>query len=92
MRLIDADTLWRVFKDTTWWDNSDRGEAQSLLEDAPTIDAVEVVRCKECKHWIIDDYWNRNPDQVRACRFAGWICSANGYCMYGERKIDAEVE
>lgn len=46
MRLIDADTLWRVFEDTTWWDNSDRGEAQSLLEDAPTIDAMPVVHAK----------------------------------------------
>ena len=21
------------------------------IEDAPTVDAVEVVRCKDCKHW-----------------------------------------
>jgi hypothetical protein len=54
-------------------------------------DMVEVVRCKDCKHWIVDEYWNGNPDQVRACRFAGWMCGANGYCLYGERKMDAEV-
>ena len=54
------------------------------------VDAVEVVRCKDCKYWVIDDYWNGNPDQIRTCRFAGWMCGANGYCLYGERYTDLE--
>lgn len=62
-----------------------------IVETAPAADAVEVVRCKDCKHWIVDGYWNGNPDQVRACRIAGWICGANGYCVHGERNMDAEV-
>ena len=64
----------------------------AIIDVEPTIDAVEVVRCKDCKHWIIDDYWNGNPDQVRGCRFAGWMCGANGYCLYGERKTNVEVQ
>ena len=32
-----------------------------FLEDAPTVDAVEVVRCKDCEHCSHDtmfgDYW-----------------------------------
>lgn len=59
---------------------------QTLIESAPTVDAVEVVRCKNCKHWIVDSYWHGNPDQVRACRVAGWMCGANGYCLYGEKE------
>lgn len=26
------------------------GGARKLMEDAPIVDAVEVVRCKDCKH------------------------------------------
>lgn len=64
----------------------------NTIDQAPAVDAVEVVRCRDCEHWITDSYWNGNPDQVRACRFAGWMCGANGYCVYGERKMDAEVK
>lgn len=64
----------------------------AMIDAEPTIDAVEVVRYKDCKYWVIDDYWNGNPDQVRACRFAEWMYGANGYCLYGERKTNAEVE
>ena len=27
-----------------------------LLGTMPTVDAVEVVRCKDCKHWTYDNY------------------------------------
>lgn len=43
MRPIDADTLWKVFENSGWWDNADRDIAEDLLDKAPTID-VEPVR------------------------------------------------
>ena len=45
MRLIDADALMDKYHKTAVWD--------SWLEinSAPTIDAVPVVRCKDCKHY-----------------------------------------
>lgn len=44
MRLIDADELMRKYHVSPVWD--------SWLEinNAPTIDAVPVVRCKDCKY------------------------------------------
>lgn len=46
-RLIDANLLrYKAFADP------DSGEAIVYLQDiddAPTVDAVEVVRCKDCK-------------------------------------------
>ena len=50
MRLIDADALMeKCFEDF-----SDGEVLYSIppdyIDDAPTIDAVEVVRCKDCKH------------------------------------------
>lgn len=44
------------------------------IDDAPTVDAVEVVRCKDCKH---------------RCENDDFICIGvknNDFCSYGERK------
>ena len=55
MRLIDADALPR---------HGQRGGLVHWkdIENAPTIDAVEVVRCKECKHWD-------NEDDAQRCSY-----------------------
>lgn len=51
MRLIDGDTLWEKLDDEPWYDNADRDEiALPIVAAAPTVDAVEVVRCKDCKY------------------------------------------
>lgn len=92
MRLIDAGAVESRMHKLYVQPRPELWQVLSIINHIPTIDAVEVVRCKDCKHWVIDDYWNGNPDQVRACRFAGWMCGANGYCLYGERKTNAEVE
>ena len=62
------------------------------VKDLPTIDAVEVVRCKDCKHSI--DYYNdggcycRKPhaDDGLDYIFGGW----NWFCADGERKEGSE--
>lgn len=47
MRLIDAERLKEVFRR-----NVVSGDAfDQLIDIAPTIDAVPVVRCGECIHW-----------------------------------------
>ena len=52
MRLIDADALEKIYSRNSITDIVEVVERTVLrhLKDAPTIDAVEVVRCKECKH------------------------------------------
>ena len=48
--------------------------------DAPTIDTVEVVRCKECKHWD-------NEDDAQRCSYTHnglhWA-KPDSYCSCGE--------
>ena len=59
------------------------GYAKSFIDDAPTVDAVEVVRCKDCK------YWQDNNDGYphEECRWGnGETPDANDFCSYGERK------
>ena len=56
MRLIDADKLecvtGKVPDGVTNVDDYIRGEIDTLemLDAQPTVDAVQVVRCKDCKH------------------------------------------
>lgn len=47
MRLIGADKL-------DWWYKG--RNIRRVIDDAPTVDAVPVVRCKDCKHLCV---WNR---------------------------------
>lgn len=47
------------------------------IDNAPTVDAVPVVRCKDCKN-LIGDNW---------CDFhLVYIPNTEGFCSYGERK------
>ena len=86
MRLIDLDsdyiqeTLYRrAFKT--------RQDIEDWLNNAPTIDAVPVVRCKYC----IRRY---DTDECPMCfLIEGNYCeytNENGFCYRGERKEGAE--
>jgi hypothetical protein len=48
-RLIDADRLRAIFNpDVMRYFNSE--VVQMAIDDAPTVDAVEVTRCRDCYH------------------------------------------
>lgn len=54
------------------------------LADAPTVDAVEVVRCKDCKFGD----WDSEPNDAMVCMRTkdGFWRSGNDFCSFGERK------
>ena len=56
-------------------------EAKLTLDAMPTVDAVPVVRCKDCQHY--DGKWCLLLDMVNS-DMGDW------FCAYGERK-DGEV-
>ena len=49
------------------------------------VDAVEVVRCKDCKHRIYVDMGD-DIGAVGGCELFGMAMSYNNFCSYGERK------
>lgn len=56
-----------------------------IINQFPTaVDAVPVVRCRDCKHWLKD--FAGCSDIVGRCEWANYAVGANGYCLYGERK------
>ena len=58
-----------------------------IIAELPRVDAVEVVRCKDCKHWLKDV--PGCTDFVGRCEWAKYMVGAAGYCVYGERKDNA---
>ena len=81
MRLIDADAL----EEAMWpferigWEKGWNDALSVVMKNAPTVDAVPVVRCKDCK------WWN---DYEESC--FGKLARADDYCAWGERKEDGE--
>ena len=60
------------------------GKARKLMEDAPTVDAVEVVRCFECQKEGTEEC----PMAFRDC-LTGCLCAntkGTDFCSYGERR------
>lgn len=86
-RYIDADALIEYFERYEF--RIPITELVREIETAPTVDAVEVVRCRECKNWIHKDLIGCT-DFVKLCKWGGYMVGANGYCVYGERKEGAE--
>jgi hypothetical protein len=90
MRLIDADALREEHckgcsNDIREGCKTDPVCASLLwVDDAPTVDAVEVVRCRECKYWKKDV--PGCTDFVRRCELGGYMIGATGFCSYGERR------
>lgn len=83
MRLIDADKLERQEFDgeEACFDYVDAED----IDNAPTVDAVEVVRCKDCKHYDMGVCLKIYSDgNVHA---AAWQKrKPDDFCSYGERK------
>ena len=93
MRLIDADVAKKAvheeFDECLVWDES--GEYTSnviekILEALPTVDAVPVIRCKDCKFSMsgIDKYNERYILCQLHERSYGVI--DDGFCNWAERK------
>lgn len=91
MRMIDGDTLWEKLDDEPWYDNADRDEiALPIVAAAPTVDAVPVVRCKDCKHCRElnrkDRIEEAYADGVLWCTNQSDGVWPDDYCSYGERR------
>ena len=93
MRLIDADKTVEQIKK---WLNQTRAipldtsyyfELLGCIEDCPTIDAVPVMRCKDCKHY----------NTIGRLKGFGWCESMNRdafddfYCANG-KQLKRELE
>ena len=59
--------------------------------NCPTADVVEVVRCKDCKHWhkCLSDDGSIEYIHFSRCIKGNQLANGNDYfCSYGKRKTD----
>ena len=93
MRLIDADALGigkcnpDIFEDKGYakgWNS-----AIELVASAPTIDAVPVVRCRECRYV---DIGSNDAEAWCDCTIFGAGVSEDGYCWLGQRREDSDED
>jgi len=88
MRMIDADALLKVIEEKAcepqYMHNGEDWEvglviAETLVQYAPTVDAVPVIRCKDCKY--------RDEQSANCTRFRkDWYVQSNSFCSWAERK------
>lgn len=77
-RYIDADAFERA---VMFSDDEDIQDVIYRLRDFPSADVVEVVRCRDCKHW---------SKELEACYIHDFceIFQSDYYCASGERRED----
>ena len=99
MRLIDADALQNILLPITTALEHEYGSlggavsgCMKHIDNAPTVDAVPVVRCAKCEHWV------KNDDGQCVCALFD-IANSYGepvatkpddFCSYGKQKGEAE--
>lgn len=93
MRLIDADALMNASYTLQGgteeyhfgFDDGYRYFQREVVGVAPTIDAVPVVRCRECKHGSFNEYYGNVICSAHFCRRG-----PNYFCADGQRREDGD--
>lgn len=93
MRLIDADALKIRDISPSYWQVVD-GLTEYDIEDAPTVDAVPVIRCRDCIYWkrycrIVDGVTS-NHVCGRKRELDGLMhrSKADDFCSWAKRRND----
>lgn len=63
-------------------------DAINAVEDVNAVDAVPVVRCRECRNWETDWKPNNSIDGEHFCPMISSVISGEWFCAYGERRDD----
>lgn len=94
-RLIDAYTLAEEIealritvagKPAKW--NDAKHSALRVIAEQADVDAAPVVRCRDCKHLVLTEDGEHNPNDC-VCDY--WMhdgLTDDDFCSYGERRTD----
>ena len=73
-----------------------------FVREAPAVDAVEVVRCRDCKYWGDEEGIAEGRDfryarcnvhnYFRYGEHIGWCPKEDDFCSFGERREEDEVD
>ena len=91
-RLIHADKIYDAvemrYQVSSGIEHRCERDLLDLICAADTVDAVEVVRCHECKNWD-QDTWFCDEHSTLGHHGLEWnMFAPNDFCSYGERRTD----
>ena len=81
-KLIDADTI------KAYLQKNSVNHTLTDIDAQPTVDAVEVVRCKDC--FLCETRQTANYLPFLYCKFHDCSVLGDFYCFWGIRKEDEE--
>ena len=92
-RLIDADKLKKSLRSNKGAEILGHSIVRlfyldELIDEQPTVDAVEVVRCRDCSR--ISPSVTAIKDSVYCREFRAYM-PCDGYCSYGKRRNDGKL-
>ena len=82
MKLIDADRALEIVRDQAIAHPNAyhlTNYATLILREAPTVDAVPVIRCKNCKY-----HQDTSVTEYKHCCLIGQTVKYDAFCSYGE--------
>jgi hypothetical protein len=65
---------------------ADLTSLREVIEDTPTADVVEVVRCKDCIYKTVTKDGEYNPEDIVCEYHMSDGFDSDDYCSYGKRK------
>lgn len=82
MRLIDAECLCDLVEQSSILSAGFKQVFEKIVAGEPTVDAVPVVRCRDCKYLYTDEYG------FLACAESGAMLGPedDDYCSRGQRR------
>ena len=100
-RLIDADDLKNVFEGYSCTENPNPHfplyMVKNDIDKAPTVEAVPVVRCKDCKHSDLPAVLTRKYGKIGTLTCHNRYSPCNNrnvnekyFCSHGEMRTSAE--
>ncbi len=95
MRLVDANTIKHTYLEDMFDTIDDFQRVNDIIDYAPTVEAVPVIRCKDCKYGDRerrDAGEKRYAPEILFCRNREWCEDMplaiwpNDFCSHGEKK------
>ena len=85
MRLIDANAMIREIWEMTVQPEWCKTLTETIIRNQPTVDAVPVIRCRDCKHGTPCRFYE-STWYVCTRNNVGIDMNADDYCSRAERK------
>lgn len=89
MRLIDADETVNEIAELIaheWGYEGIEEDVKRIFDEQQTVDAVPVVRCKDCEHKHINYF--AKESMIVYCTLHDMSKQYDDFCSYGERRGD----